>query len=175
MHPIKFVFISLTTLLLATTAYAAEPISISFKARTPDQMGSFYEARGFPTAMLDIIRQQCLITTGIQNNSKDIVWLEMKNWHFSVDGKVVIRKTRDQWKKYWTEMGMPLSKQATFHWTQIPDVLDYLPGEKEGGNVVIPRTNKAITIEATFATGKDKKGKPFTVKFENIYCAEDKP
>lgn len=160
---------------LALSGCSTAPIEIEFTARTPDQMGSFYEARGFPREMLDVIRQHCMITTGITNVSDDIVWLEMKNWQFSVDGQELKVKSRAQWKQFWSEMNIPLSNQATFHWTQIPDALDYLPGEREGGNITLPRTQRPITIRASFATGKDKKGPLYEVEFNDIYCAEDKP
>ena len=124
--------------------------------------------------MLDVIKQHCLITTSIRNISDDVVWLEMKNWHFSVNGEPVQRKSRDQWKAFWTAMDIPPSKQATFHWTQIPDVLDYLPGEREGGNITLPRTDLPITIKASFATGRDKKGPAFNIEFNDIRCAYDK-
>ena len=164
----------LLVLIFTVIACTANPVEIKFVARTPDQMGSFYEARGFPIAMLKIIRQQCLITLGIHNTSNDIVWLEMKNWHFSINGEPIVRKTRQQWRDFWTRMDIPLSSQATFHWTQIPDVLDYLPDEEEGGNIVLPRTSKPITIIASFATGKEKNGPVYFVEFNNIRCAEDK-
>ena len=97
----------------------------------------------------------------------------MENWHFSVNGKPVTRLTRKQWKQKWAAMDMPLSKQATFHWTQIPDVLDLLPNEKEGGNIILPRTKEPISITANFATGKDKQGTRYTIQFNDIHCAED--
>ena len=165
----------LLTIILLTSACATKPVEIRFVGRTQDQMASFYEARGFPKEMLDVIEQHCLITTGIHNISDDVVWLEMKNWHFSINGKTIIRKSRDEWKKFWTELGIPLAKQATFHWTQIPDVLDYLPDEKEGGNITLPRTDQPITIKASFATGRDKKGPVYNVVFNDIRCAENKP
>lgn len=165
----------LIAVILAISACATKPLEIEFVGRTQDQMGSFYEARGFPKEMLGVIKQHCLITTRIHNISDDVVWLEMKNWHFSVDGKPTFRKSRDEWRVFWTQMDIPLSKQATFHWTQIPDVLDYLPGEEEGGNITLPRTNQPITIKASFATGKDKKGPVYNVEFNNLRCAEDKP
>ena len=98
----------------------------------------------------------------------------MENWQFSVNGVPVIRRSRDDWKRLWTEMNIPLSKQTTFHWTQIPDVLDYLPGEREGGNITLPRTDQPITIKASFATGKDKKGPVYNVEFNDIYCTENR-
>ena len=169
--------ITLLTIILtiSTSVCATKPVEIKFVARTQDQMQSFYEARGFPEEMLNIIRQHCLITTIIHNVSDDIVWLEMKNWQFSIDGKPITRKSRADWKQFWTQMSIPLPNQATFHWTQIPDELDYLPGEREGGNITLPRTDQPITIRASFATGRDKQGPTYNVEFNDVRCAENKP
>ena len=149
-------------------------LEIQFKSRTPNQMASFYEARGFPKAMRDILKKQCFITVGILNKSQTKIWLDLSNWKFSVDGKPLQREHRDYWKKRWQDMGMPLNKQSTFRWTLIPETLDYLPGEHEGGNIVLPFTDKAITLTASFATGKNKQGKTLTITTDKLFCAEDK-
>ena len=47
--------ITLLSIILAISACATKPIEIEFVARTQDQMSSFYEARGFPKEMLDVI------------------------------------------------------------------------------------------------------------------------
>jgi hypothetical protein len=44
-------------------------MEIDFTPRSADQLGSFYEARGFPKEMRDVLRQQCFITVGILNTS----------------------------------------------------------------------------------------------------------
>ena len=165
--------ITLLFILLTISACATKPIEIKFVGRTQDQMASFYEARGFPDEMLKVIGQHCLITTGIRNISDDVVWLEMKNWQFSVNGKPVPIKSRKEWRAFWTEMGIPKNYQTTFHWTQIPDSLDYLPGEKEGGNISFPRTKLPISLKASFATGKDKKGPVYHFEKHNLKCAYD--
>jgi hypothetical protein len=148
-------------------------LEIDFTPRTPNQMGSFYEARGFPSEMRDILKQQCFITVGILNTSDKKIWLNLTDWRFSTGSKLIKREHRDHWKKRWQDMNMPLSKQSTFRWTLIPENLDYLPGEHEGGNIVLPFTDKPISITATFATGEDKQGKKITITTDKLFCAED--
>ncbi len=150
-----------------------DELQISFTPRTPDQMGSFYEARGFPGKMREILKQQCFITVGIRNTSNKKIWLDVSSWTFTAAGKTLKREHRDYWKKRWQEMGIPLSKQSTFRWTLIPETLDYLPGEHEGGNIVLPFTDKPISMTATFATGDNKQGKPITITTDKLFCAED--
>lgn len=150
-----------------------ELMTIRFKPRKPNQMGSFYEARGFPRPMRDVIHKQCYITAIIHNTSKEKIWLDLSDWKFSVNGKPLKREHRNYWKKRWQEMGIPLRYQSTFRWTLIPEELDYLPGEKEGGNLVLPFTKGKITLDATFKTGADKKGEVIRIHYDQLYCAED--
>ena len=148
-------------------------LEIDFTPRTPNQMSSFYEARGFPKEMLDILKQQCFITVGILNTSKTKIWLDLNNWQFSTAGKPIIREHRDYWKQRWQELAVPLNKQSTFRWTLLPETLDYLPGEHEGGNIVLPFSNKPVSITATFASGENKQGKQITITTDKLFCAED--
>ena len=148
-------------------------LEIKFISRTPNQMASFYEARGFPKEMRDVLKKQCFITVGILNKSNTKIWLKLTDWRFSAAGKPLKREHRDVWKKRWQDMGMPLNKQSTFRWTLIPETLDYLPGEHEGGNIVLPFTDKPVSLTATFATGKNKQGKKLTITTDKLFCAED--
>jgi len=148
-------------------------LELEFTARTPNQMGSFYEARDFPKTMLSILKKQCFITVGITNNSNKKIWLDLSNWTFTTAGKPLKREHRDYWKQRWQKMNIPLNKQSTFRWTLLPETLDYLPGEHEGGNIVLPFTNKAITLNAVFDTGKDKQGEKLRITTNKLFCAED--
>lgn len=150
-------------------------MELELTPRTPNQMESFYEARGFPKEMRDIIKKQCFITVGIHNTSNKKIWHDLSNWKFLAGGKPIKREHRNYWKKRWQTMGIPLSKQSTFRWTLIPETLDYLPGEREGGNIVLPFTDKPISITASFATGDNKQGKTITLTTDKLYCAEDAP
>ena len=166
---------ALTTQILAPLSVVNEQLTIEFKPRSPDQMASFYEARGFPKTMRDILRKQCFITVGITNTSQQKIWLDLTNWKFSVNGKAIKRQHRDQWKKRWQAMNIPLRHQSTFRWTLIPEVLDYLPEEHEGGNLVLPFSKEKITLDAVFATGENRQGKPIYLHYDQIQCAEDSP
>lgn len=150
-----------------------EELAIEFTPRSPNQMGSFYEARGFPKAMLDVLKKQCYITVGIRNKSQQKIWLDLAQWTFSTANKPLQREHRDYWKQRWQDMGIPLNKQSTFRWTLIPELLDYLPGEKEGGNILLPFTKDYISVHASFATGDNKQGKTITISTDKLYCAED--
>ena len=148
-------------------------LEIELAPRTPNQIGSFYEARGFPKSMLKVLRKQCYISVRITNNSNQTIWLELSNWEFSSAGKTIKREHRDYWKDRWTDMGIPLNKQSTFRWTLLPETLDYLPGEHEGGNIILPFSNQAISLTASFNTGENKQGKPITITTDKLFCAED--
>ncbi len=170
----------LTLMLVVSSVQAAEPViiktpemEIAFAPRTANQMGSFYEARGFPKEMRDVLRQQCFITVGIHNISKQKIWLDLSNWTFTAGGRPIKREHRDYWKQRWQDMDVPLSKQSTFRWTLLPETLDYLPGEHEGGNIILPFSDKPISVTATFATGDNKQGKKIVVSTDKLYCAED--
>ena len=150
-----------------------EHLTIEFKPRKPEQMGSFYEARGFPREMREVIQQQCYITVKIHNTSQKKIWLDLADWQFSINGKALKREHRDFWKQRWQAMNVPLRYQSTFRWTLMPETLDYLPGEEEGGNILLPFTKEKITLDATFATGEDKQGERIHIHYEQLYCAED--
>ena len=173
-------FSLLPILAVVTNIQVTQPViiktpemDIKFTSRTPNQMGSFYEARGFPKNMRDILKQQCFITVGIRNKSQSKIWLDLSNWQFSADAKPLKREHRDYWKKRWQDMNIPLSKQSTFRWTLLPESLDYLPNEYEGGNIILPFTDRPISISMTFATGENKNGKTLTLNTDRIFCAED--
>lgn len=151
----------------------AAELELELTPRTPNQMGSFYEARGFPKSMLNVLRKQCYITVGITNNSDQKIWLELSNWQFSSAGKTIKREHRDYWKQRWVELNIPLNKQSTFRWTLIPETLDYLPGEHEGGNIILPFSKNPVTLKATFPTGDNKQGKTITITTDKLFCAED--
>lgn len=170
----------LPVLLVITGMQTVQPVivktpelEIEFTPRTPNQIASFYEARGFPRNMLSVIRQQCYITVGITNNSDRRIWLDLSNWEFTTAGKPVKREHRDYWKRHWSDMAIPLSKQSTFRWTLIPETLDYLPGEHEGGNILLPFTRDPIALTAKFNTGEKQQGKQIIITTDKLFCAED--
>lgn len=64
-------------LVIVSNMQAVQPVFVStsemtleLTPRSPDQMGSFYEARGFPKPMLDVLKKQCYISVRIANISQ---------------------------------------------------------------------------------------------------------
>jgi len=171
----------LFTILAAAAGVAAtqpsgvtnEHIEIQFAPRTPNQMMSFYEARGFPPEMTNILRDECFITVRIHNKSKEKIWHDLANWQFSHNSKPLKREHRNYWLNKWRSMNMPQASISTFRWTLIPESLDYLPGEEEGGNIILPRVTGPITVEANFPTGDNKQGTAITIKYDKLNCEEN--
>lgn len=168
---------------LGTPVWAAEPaqplefdhpkLHVRLIPRTPDQIAAFYIGRGFPTEMIDVLRKQCFITVGIGNRSHEIIWLDLDNWHFRHEDRPLRRYDRAYWKERWTRMNAPLPAQSTFRWTLLPERLDFRPDEREGGNIILERTDESFSLEGEFATGADRRGEPIRMRFDNLRCAED--
>lgn len=148
-------------------------LNVHLQPRTPNQMAAFYEARGFPKQMVETLKGYCFITVGIRNKSRDMVWLDLDNWHFVAAGGNVERMHRQRWKEMWDAMGVPQASQSTFRWTLLPEVLDFRPDEGEGGNVVLKRIDGTFSLVARFATGQDKQGEPIDVRIDGLQCAKD--
>jgi len=176
----KYYWTVLFCILFAATATAAEKpgyqsdeLTVRLTPRTPQQIAAFYIARGFNENMVNVLRQQCFITISIKNTSQQVIWLDLSNWQFRNSDGEIKRLDRNYWFTRWQGMKISLAHQSTFRWTLLPEQLDFRPGEREGGNIILPRDNKAISVQARFATGADKGGSPILVKLDNIRCAED--
>jgi hypothetical protein len=154
--------------------YENEHFRLRFSPNTPNQMAGFYTGRGFPDFAIEEVKQYCFITTGLRNKSNDTVWLDMHNWRFSTEDGELKRYERSYWPPYWTKLGLEKRFQSTFRWTLIPEQLDFHPNEGEGGNIVLARTRKPITLTASIAVGKDKH-KVYDIRIDNLYCAYDEP
>ena len=151
-----------------------ENLKVRIATNAPQPISAFYEGRGFQKNMIDVLKQQCFVSVFVRNKSNDFIWLDLSYWKFkNVDGKIT-RLDRNYWRSRWKEMKIPMAHQSTFRWTLIPEILDFYPKEKEGGNVILPRTGKPFSVSAQFDTGKNRTGKPIIINFDNITCATDK-
>lgn len=151
--------------------YTDKQIRISFSARTPEQIAAFYEGRGFSKAMVTKLKQQCFITVGIHNKSRHVIWLDLSNWIFANNNSAFKRLNRAHWKSVWKKMNIPLAHQSTFRWTLLPEKLDFRSNEHEGGNIILPFSDKPFTLRAHFKTKADKSGKPVIIQINNLQCA----
>jgi hypothetical protein len=136
-------------------------------------MAAFYEGRGFPGRAIELTRTACFFTIGLHNKTQDILWLDTANWQFQTAAGPLTRITREEWKQRWQQLGLALPYQSTFRWTLLPTTLDFQADESEGGNITLPRTDKAFSLRAAFATGKDKQGPRIEVEMTDLRCAED--
>jgi hypothetical protein len=164
------------------TRAESEPLSVESDGlymfvhlNTPDQMAAFYEARGFPAGAIQRLRRTCFVMAHVENRGKQVLWLELKNWHFLSDGKEIHRLDRDYWDGVWNDIGMPQASRSTFGWTQLPEERDLQPDEPVGGNLILPPTDESFTLQADFLTGKNKREGMIRVRFENLRCAKDQP
>ena len=146
-------------------------LTVQLGPRTPEQIAAFYEARGFQADMIEVLRRQCYLTVFIHNKSEDILWLDLQHWEFSNADGPVTRLDRDYWRERWQAMDIPLAHQSTFRWTLLPEQLDFLPGEREGGNIILPRLDKPLRIRGRFDAGADRSGTPVQVEFDPVECA----
>ena len=143
------------------------------RLHTPDQMAAFYEARGFPHGAIERLHRTCFVTAHIENRGDDVIWLELKNWHFLSGQGEIRRLDRNYWNSVWDEIALPPASRSTFGWTQLPVERDLQPGEPVGGNVILPATDAPFTLQADFLTGKDRRAGMIGVRFENLRCAKD--
>lgn len=155
--------------------YETDRLKLVVKPRTAQQMAAFYEGRGFPAKAIALTRTACFFTVGIKNKTRDILWLDTNNWQFNAATGPLERINRNEWKHRWQGIGLDLPYQSTFRWTLLPAKLDFQPGEREGGNITLPRTDKTFSLHASFATGQNKQGPHIEIYMEDLRCAREQP
>lgn len=146
-------------------------VSIFVTPRTPAQVATFYEARGFPEAALVRLRAVCFLTVTVHNRSTDVAWLELDRWRLvDVTGAERQRLPRAHWERTWDELNLPPARRATFGWTQLPESRDLQPGESVGGNLAIVPPAGEFTLEARFATGAHRDGQELRLQRARLSC-----
>lgn len=155
--------------------FESDQIMVRIFPRTPNQMAGFYEARGFPREMVDVLSGFCFMTVVVHNKTKDVFWLNLDDWKFvSISNADEVQRVhRNQWPPRWKKMNMPMASQSTFRWTLLPESLEFFPDEHEGGNVVLVSTMEVFSLQASFATGKSKSKGRIVMRINNLRCAKD--
>jgi hypothetical protein len=123
--------------------------------------------------MIDILKRECFITVSVHNTGSQVVWVDLAEWRFSTDAGPVKRPHRNYWLNKWEKLGMPMPIRSTFRWTLLPERLDYQPGEREGGNIILPRVRDPIRLEATFSAGSGPGAERWTEHYRDLRCAVD--
>jgi hypothetical protein len=164
---------ALTRAETAPRSVESDGLYMFVRLSTPDQMAAFYEARGFPPGAIERLRRTCFVMGHVENRGKQVIWLDLKNWHFLSGEKEIHRLDRNYWDGVWNGIDMPQASRSTFGWTQLPETRDLQPGEPVGGNVILPPTKEPFTLQADFFTGEDRRTGMIRVRFENLRCATD--
>ena len=160
----------------ADASLTREGISISISARTPIQTRAFYSARGLPVAAVDEIARSCFLTVGVRNQRQETVWLDLTQWQFEdAAGKVLKRLQQEDWRRRWTALQLPLAAQATFGWTQMPELRDLQADESVGGNIPLVLSTTAFSLRARFALGERASARVVELVLPNLRCADDSP
>lgn len=150
-----------------------EQIKLQLFPRTPNQMAGFYEARGFPKEMVNVLAGFCFMTVVIHNKTRDVFWLDIDSWEFNSDVGKIQRIHRKEWPARWKKMNIPMAFQSTFRWTLLPEKLKFFPDEHEGGNVILVRTKNAFSLHAGFKVGENKDKGLVMARINNVQCAEN--
>lgn len=170
----------LAGLVCASATYAASPapqiqhgLEIRVQVRTAEQIAAFYEARGFSVAALKRISQHCFIGVAVFNHTNDVVWLETDRWRVvptATPGETLVPLQAGYWREIWQEIGLAKAKQATFRWTQLPEVRDLQPQEPVGGNIAIPGRSGTLSLDLVLVTGQDREGREIRRRFSGLRC-----
>ena len=68
-----------------------------------------------------------------------------------------------------------MAQQSAFRWTLLPEKLDYQPDEQGGDNIILPRVNTHIKLEARFASGADQQVPVITYRNDKLQCPTTYP
>lgn len=150
-----------------------EKIKLQFFPRTPNQMAGFYEARGFPKKMVNVLAGFCFMTVVIHNKTKNVFWLDIDSWELNSDVGKIQRIHRKEWPNRWKKMNIPMASQSTFRWTLLPEKLEFFPDEHEGGNVVFVSMKDSFSLLAKFKVGKNKEKGLIEARINDVQCAEN--
>jgi hypothetical protein len=150
--------------------YENQWLKLRFIPRTPEQMAAFYEGRGFPDRAIEQITGACFMTVVIRNKSDKIIWLDLSDWKFTDGSGKNGRITREQWRRDWERLNVPMANRSTFGWTLLPEQRDLRPGEGVGGNITLVPSRKPLTVDMRFDTGADKQGEPMHIHMQNLRC-----
>ena len=148
-------------------------VRVRLAPHSPEQMAAFYEARGFPKPAIEAIRKACFVTTGVENETDQILWIELDRWRFYTPEGPVRRLSRADWAARWQALGLPRSNRATFGWTLLPEARDLWPQEPVGGNITLVPPKGPFTLEAHFRLGPDKGRGERVVRIEGVRCARE--
>jgi len=168
------------TLVLISVLYAADEkpppgfenaqLRLQLFPWSTEQMSAFFEARGFPKAMIEELSAHCFFTASIKNKRNDVLHLDLTNWEFVPQDRKLQRIPRSQWLPLWKAMNIPLASKSTFRWMLLPETLSFYAHEREGGNIVLKKTTAPFSLRAWFGLGGN--AEPVLVTVNDLQCVD---
>ncbi len=149
--------------------YEDQDVRIEVRLQGAENMGAFYEARGFTRAAIELVSAQCFVTVSILNKRYPVLWLEPPRWSIVTNDKTIKRYPIDYWQQQFDSIALPDAKRAAFRWTQLPEQRDLRVDEPVGGNISIPPLTEKFTLVMEFDIGADR-AKHLQMKFPDLYC-----
>ncbi|VAW57715.1 hypothetical protein MNBD_GAMMA07-2595 [hydrothermal vent metagenome] len=156
-------------------AYEDKDVMLRFVQFTPQQIGSFYEGRGFNKQAVNKLMASCYVTVIVKNKTNNILWVDLDRWEFIQQGQSFYRQSRAYWEQQWEKINLKQAHRSTFGWTLMPDVRNLYPNEGVGGRIPIPMQTQSFTLTLNFPTGDNQQGKVKSITMKNLYCKQDKP
>lgn len=137
--------------------------SLQFIQLLPDYVRAVYSARGLPPEVVDIMAGYCIFGTIIKNESGQPLAYRVADWRYvTADGKAHPVKTKTEWLKEWSDMGV------AFRWSLLPDDQQFQPGDWSQGFTTLPL---APGTRVTFNYRWTQQDKVHEGVFDDLTCA----
>jgi len=144
-----------------------EGFSIELIQLIPDFIRAIYAKHNFPPEEVERIASFCMFGTILKNTSKQDMHYRVANWRYRPhDGVEHPVKTKTQWLKEWSELGIK------FSWTLLPDSGDFEVGDWQQGFTTI-KLSDDMTRDTLFDFIYTWKlgEKSFTGTIKDLSCA----
>ncbi len=136
-----------------------------------EQGQAFYGNRGFTLKQVDDFVRSCVFMTVIRNdNTKNAIHYQLKNWQVTVNGKQQKLVLVDEWLTRLTTPAINKASLIAFKWAQFPAEQVYQPGGdwNQGMLSVGLKADQQFDIVAQWSMS----GKIFTSQLKGVQCAK---
>lgn len=156
---------------LATWQADVAGIQVRLTQISPDQARGFYQARGFSPDAAERYASQCVFMTVVRNVGDQPIEHQLSGWRYESAGQAprAIRSKAD-WERVWTQLGVAESARIAFTWAQFPDTQTFAPGDWNQGMTTysMPRGGQ-FDLHFAWRSGE----KTFHGKLEQVRCADE--
>jgi hypothetical protein len=156
---------------LATWQTETAGIQVRLTQISPDQVRSFYQARGFSPQTAERYASECVFMTVVRNIGDTTIQHRLADWRYEVAGQPprAIRGKTD-WERLWKRQGVSESARIAFTWAQFPAIQAFAPGDWNQGMTAynVPHGSHFDLSFVWQAGGKTHSG-----KLEQVRCADE--